>query len=289
MECISRLSLVINGIRRSVPCGKCTFCLINKRNDWSFRLNQENKHSTTAFFLTLTYNLFTLPIRKVRDWGIRNTSPFQHDLVKEDIQNFMKRLRIHVNRDRAVPVKIRYYAVGEYGEKNQRPHYHVLLFNMPANLMIDAGHSFIQRIWGLGFVKVGDVNPASIHYVTKYVMKPNQNYGGREPPFSLMSRNPGIGAAYLDTHGAWHQRGKKNYTYVNGYKNRLPRYYRELLFDSLTRELLAARSLSSADEAFAKALEDIESYSRDSYNYYYERIFNCYEILTNKLKNNEAI
>ena len=44
-------------------------------------------------------------------------------LQKSDLQKFFKRLRKKTHE------KISYYAVGEYGDNTQRPHYHIILFN----------------------------------------------------------------------------------------------------------------------------------------------------------------
>lgn len=163
MRCISPLSLRQNGSINVVPCGKCNFCLSSKRDDWSFRLRQELKVSTSASFLTLTYSTDKLPI-----------NPSGHlELRKSDCQLFMKRLR-KVNS-----VPLRFYTVGEYGTRTARPHYHSILFNLDPSVRTQ-----LHQIWQLGNVHVGDVTGASIHYVTKYVINRHQDvYDGREPPF----------------------------------------------------------------------------------------------------------
>ena len=47
-----------------------------------------------------------------------------NSINKKDIQKFLKRLRYYFKGRR-----IRYYYVGEYGERTDRPHYHMALFN----------------------------------------------------------------------------------------------------------------------------------------------------------------
>ena len=96
-----------------VPCGKCLNCLMNKRNDWAFRLMQEYRHSKSGLFITLTYHSKYVP-----DQGVD----------KEHFQKFMKRLR-HTTSQR-----LRYYGVGEYGTVTGRPHYHIILFNYDQGL-----------------------------------------------------------------------------------------------------------------------------------------------------------
>lgn len=205
MECCEPRSIHVNDKFVIVPCGKCLACLSNKRNDWTFRLTEEHKVATSAYFVTLTY-----------DW---KHLPDDHNLCKRDVQLFLKRLR---KRDGAN--RIRYYAVGEYGSKGGRPHYHILLFNTDERT--------IRASWELGIVHIGRVTLASIAYCTKYIVQPDVCPPFKQTrPFALMSRAYGIGANYLsDDMVAWHRSGDKNYSIVNGAKVRLPRFYREKIW-----------------------------------------------------------
>lgn len=134
-----------------VPCGKCPACLSNKRNEWSFRLMEEVKRSTSAAFITLTYHPKFVP-----DSGVS----------KRHVQLFLKRLRKNQKNGK----KIRYYFVAEYGSKTGRPHYHSILFNA------EGGEEAIRKAWMLkdseiGLIHYGKVTEASIRYVTKYVIQ----------------------------------------------------------------------------------------------------------------------
>lgn len=220
MECVKPYPL-IQGIKRyMLPCGKCLVCLQSKRNDWAFRLSEEHKASKYgALFVTLTYSEKNLPA-----YG---------SLEKTDLQKFFKRLR-----KKDVQSRIRYYAVGEYGSKSARPHYHAIIFNSNEN--------DIRKSWELGLVHVGTVTPASVAYVLKYIVQPDVAPQGKiydavtetwrekfHKPFAVMSRAYGIGAAYLtDEMVTWHKSGGKNYALVQGTntKIRLPRYYKELIW-----------------------------------------------------------
>ena len=89
-----------------VPCGKCFTCRSKYRLSWQLRLQHELlSYNYNAMFLTLTYDDDNLPTNET--------------LVKKDVQDFIKRLRKFYN-----DVKIRYFAVGEYGSEKHRPHYH---------------------------------------------------------------------------------------------------------------------------------------------------------------------
>jgi hypothetical protein len=156
-----------------VPCGKCPQCVKLKVNQWIFRINQHVKTSTNNVFLTLTYNEENLPINE----GYPT-------LVKKDIQNFMKSLR--QEQSYFTDTKISYYSVGEYGKKKNRPHYHILLFNVHPNINYD-------RVWKKGFSYPLPAKEGSYKYVLKYMSK--QKTIDKNTPqlreFSLMSKGLG--------------------------------------------------------------------------------------------------
>lgn len=200
-----------------VPCGKCIPCLGNKRNDWSYRLEQEYKSSKSAIFVTLTYD--------------QKHYPNDGSLDKKHVQNYLKRLR-----KRDVSGKIRYYAVGEYGSKSGRAHYHALLFNCSEEHARKAWCDSKQN--PIGIVHIGKVTEASIAYCTKYILQPELATGKLQKPFSLMSRAYGIGAKYLtDEMVEWHRENEANYIQRYGQKGRLPRFYREKIWPTITAKV----------------------------------------------------
>lgn len=215
MRCVSPkdLYLDVSGVETlvNVPCGKCIPCLMNKRLDWSLRLEQEHRVSKCAHFVTLTYD----------EKHLRTT----RSLCKRDLQLYLKRLR---KKDECT--RIRYYAVGEYGSHNGRPHYHILLFN--------SVEEHIRKAWvdskgnSIGIVHVGKVTAASIAYCTKYIIQKDSYPEGVEKPFATMSRAYGIGAHYLsDDMVDWHRVDDRNYVLQPGnLKRRLPRFYREKIW-----------------------------------------------------------
>ena len=94
-----------------VGCGQCIHCRANRRREWVLRILLELEKHEFNTFLTLTYDDVHLPA--------------DQSLKTEHLTNFFKRLRYKVD------YPIRYYAVGEYGEETERPHYHVALFGHP--------------------------------------------------------------------------------------------------------------------------------------------------------------
>lgn len=190
-----------------VPCGKCLFCLSNKRQEWSFRIQQEHRYSNGSLFVTLTYSDRYLPAGGY--------------LVKRHLQLFMKRLR------KRLPQRLRYYAVGEYGTKTERPHYHLLLFNIESS-----DQSQIRKAWPFGIVHIGTVNEASIMYCLKYIVQPQQKKDSRPKPFTLMSRAYGIGGKYLtDAMVDYHKETGNTFCLLNGEKVRMSRFYKSKIWN----------------------------------------------------------
>ena len=118
---------------------------------------------------------------------------------------------------------IKYYACGEYGKRFSRPHYHVCLFGyeFPDKEVLRQGtvrlwknvfkqgidHTLytsktLEKIWGKGFVTIGELTIDSAGYVARYVMKKiygdmaAQHYQGRLPEFALMSK--GLGKKWFE-------------------------------------------------------------------------------------------
>ena len=130
---------------RKLPCGRCISCRVNRTQEWGIRLRHELGYYPGSLFLTLTYNQDNLP----------------DSLVPKDLQLWLKRFRKELDGR-----KIKYYAVGEYGERYNRPHYHAIVFNC------DKGDAEIIRdTWRQGFVHIGTVTDDSINYVCGYIQK----------------------------------------------------------------------------------------------------------------------
>jgi hypothetical protein len=106
--------------------------------------------------VTLTYNDENLP---------ENGS-----LVPEHLKNFQKRIRYHANID------LRFFSVGEYGEKTQRPHYHAAVFGLPGCSSLDhrcacSTCETVRRSWKKGHILAGTLTQDSASYIAGYVTK----------------------------------------------------------------------------------------------------------------------
>lgn len=202
-------------ITHTVPCGKCAFCLMNKRSQWMFRIFYEMKSQVQpGWFITLTYN--EKYVKRV---------PAGLSLRFRDVQLFLKKLR-----------KAKYYAkyicVGEYGAETKRPHYHLLLWT-------DCLPSALEQYWStnkganLGGIHIGHLSMSSAMYTLKYIINPKQQQiDGLEKTRAQFSK--GLGLAYLST--AMYNFLTADYELpsfsgmVDGRVVALPRYYRYKIF-----------------------------------------------------------
>lgn len=171
-----------------------------------------------------------------------SVAPAHGSLVKKDVQDFWKRLRKHI-----APAKLRYFMCGEYGTHGDRPHYHACIFGWrPADLLRVSetiyGSEILAKIWGHGYVTVGDVTHASAAYVAQYVLKKQYHdvkvhYGDRVPEYVAMSRRPGIGSDWIIRHFD-DVYGFHDAVNIDGRMARVPRFY-DNFFDSLDPESFA--------------------------------------------------
>ncbi|MFV1885010.1 MAG: hypothetical protein ACMZ7B_11020 [Balneola sp.] len=235
----------------SVPCGKCGACKTNRRTQWAFRLKQELKVSKNAYFITLTYNDEEIPETQPDENGV-----IHQTLDKKHLTDFIKRLREIQYRDTGLRT-IRYYAVGEYGTETDRPHYHIILFNINRQYL-----NRLSTIWGFGHTHIGTVTEASIYYVAKYHVNRNPDENDhRVKEFATMSRKPGIGYNYVETNSQYHNDFTRNYVINNGFKISMPRYYKDKIFtDPVERALqseIAVHQLHLSENIEARRLEKL--------------------------------
>lgn len=132
--------------------------------------------------------------------------PESGSLSAEHLTKWLKRLR-----KRVAPRLIRYFAVGEYGDRSERPHYHAALFNYPCcvggpvrgGVCQCVACTDVRETWGFGHVMVGTLTEKSAQYIAGYVVKKmtadndTRLAPGQVPEFARMSLRPGIGADAL--------------------------------------------------------------------------------------------
>lgn len=207
-----------------LPCGQCILCRLEHARQWAVRITHEAQNHEENSFITLTYNDEHLP---------ENSS-----LEYRHLQLFWKRLRKEIG-------PFRYYAAGEYGDEENRPHYHACIFGKawvegreilrrtPSMLWT---HPQLERAWGMGNVSIGALTFESAQYTAAYVTKKLNNKRKYvrvdeetgelvelTQPRAFMSLRPAIGKAWVER---W---GDDVYTHdhvvINGRPQKPPRYY----------------------------------------------------------------
>lgn len=213
-----------------VPCGCCRNCRINETTDWSVRALFELHDYDTASFVTLTFDEDHIP---------KNGS-----LSKEGLQDYFDRFQHKVYYEKGI--KLRFFACGEYGDHTHRCHYHAIMFGLnpdPFNknndrkLIADSWklcdpHMFDWRYDDYNKNAINFVTRETIQYVAGYVQKKLKSFRaeeykklGIEPPFKIQSR--GLGLNYAKENADVLR--ENGFTYYNGKKVRIPRYFREKL------------------------------------------------------------
>lgn len=196
---------------REIPCGKCKGCLENKSFHYKKLLWLEYANSKTAYFLTLTYN---------------NNNLFDSSTHIKDLKIFVNSLYHYFYDNFGIKKKFSYFGVSEYGDKTLRPHYHLIIFNIPIlendfykfninNLIKDFSYKFInktinndyftnneiKRIWNKGNIIISVLNDKRIDYCCDYLFKSFNYYSkfnkekfkkrGFELPTKISSHNLG--------------------------------------------------------------------------------------------------
>lgn len=218
----------------TLPCGNCIGCRLDRAKSWALRNYHEASVSNSACFITLTFgdaatidNVFRLRqfSSLSRSKKFAEARKRVNTLVRGDFSSFIKRLRKElykgyeyydengVKRFFQLKEGLRFYACGEYGELNSRPHYHALIYNFdfPGKryLATERGnvywtHPVLERAWGFGFVYISDFTINTASYVSRYVTKKingrlkDEWYQGLEPEYQVCSNRPGIGRKWFE-------------------------------------------------------------------------------------------
>lgn len=207
-------------------CYRCVSCLHSSAEYWRDRQDLEYQDTRDRLgrgssFITLTYAPAHLPTAFLSDQDgkvvsiARNGAElevpedcsgdltgFRHPagiLLRSELDRFLRTLRQRLRRYGGHA--IRYSAVGEYGEKHGRCHYHAVLYGYAPTQRIGA-LTFAEHVhaaWGKGRTQCGPVLKGGSHYVSGYITSPRSVAGhpsleGRPPEFSSRSRLLGGGA-----------------------------------------------------------------------------------------------
>lgn len=135
-----------------LPCGHCLSCLISRRQELTLlqcceaSLHQEN------WFVTLTYEDQATFDRD----GI-----FPYSLNRSDLSEFVESMRKYCSyRGKS----FRFFACGEYGEKYERPHFHLSIFGLSSDdlgIADDSDVTIARKDW-IQNGKLKPLKPSSV-------------------------------------------------------------------------------------------------------------------------------
>lgn len=204
--------------RVTFRCGVCRDCRLFRAREWAIRAYHEKQLHERSCFIDLTF------------------ANEPESVAKRDLQLFFKRLR------KSIPgVTFKYLAVGEYGEKFSRPHYHVCLFgwddpkryplmrSKKGTLLWRSPH--LEKVWDAGFVTVSDLTSEAAGYAARYTLKKitgdkrDEYYGGREPEFQVHSI--GLGKGWIEQY--WRDVFRHDHVIFQGKECAVPTYYSKWL------------------------------------------------------------
>lgn len=261
-----------------LPCGKCTGCRTDLTKDWAVRCSHEAQMHTQNCVLTLTFNESNLDANK--------------SLNKADIRNFLKRLRKKIKQ------KISYLYCGEYGDKFERPHYHVIIFgyNLPDRILLkksDSGDEMytsqiLDSTWGVGHATIGTMSMASAFYVASYITKfvPTSErdsiYGERIPEFGHASKKPALGLNWLHKYNSDIFANDK--VVIDNQNYRIPRYYLKKLQEGLNPKNPNQQVIERYNALKARRENSIDKSAPDQ-----DDLCNKYEISLAKYKDTETL
>lgn len=246
-----------------VRCMGCIGCRLDIREAWALRCYLESKLHPHSYFLTPTYDAEHLPT-----YG---------SLVPEHLSDFMRALRRPSRLG-----KLRFFGVGEYGERGLRPHYHVLVFGpeIPDLRKCNSVYAkedvfrseIVSAAWPHGDVVIGRLNYAAARYVTGYVTKKfkgknaDEHYSrviaetGEvvkiEPEFSRQSLKPGIGLGWFERYWPEVYASGHDAIIVEGGKRPVPKYFSDKLDAILGAESALVDDVEFRREKYAEATAD---------------------------------
>lgn len=180
-------------------------------------------------------------------------------------------------KDCLLPRSFRFFHCGEYGPGTGRAHYHALIFGVDFHydrkFLKTSKHGdnlytseLLDELWGHGHCNIGSVTFKSAAYVARYCIKKISGKDQRDhykipgfervnertgevfdfikPPYTTMSRRPGIGKPWLDKYLS--DVYPSDEVILNGQKSTPPAYYDTQLANSnpaLMEQLKSQRKL----------------------------------------------
>lgn len=225
--CVDRRLLYI-----PAKCGCCIECRKEKQREWRVRLEEELR-SSFGYFTTLTIS--PEGIKEIEGKTGLKWEENPNEIATKALRLFLERVRKGTGKS------IRHWCVTELGEKRDRIHLHGIFYGQKSA-------ELIRKHWKYGFVFIGGYcNSRSINYMTKYMLKVDIKH----PEFKqIVLASSGIGAGYMDRLDyLWQKQNYKNinvatYTFRNGTKMAMPKYYKDKIFSEKEKETMWVNNLN---------------------------------------------
>ena len=213
-------------------CGCCIECRKEKQREWRVRLDEELRWNF-GYFVTLTISpegIKELEERTGLNWELN-----PNEIAAKGLRLFLERARKDTGKS------IRHWCVTELGEEGDRIHLHGIFFGQKSA-------ELIAKHWKYGFSFIGQYcSSRSVNYITKYMLKVDIKH----PTFKqVVLASAGIGAGYMQRSDyLWQKQNYKQinvatYTFRNGTKMAMPKYYKYKIFTDEEREIMWINNLN---------------------------------------------
>ncbi len=235
-----------------VACGQCLGCRVDHRTMWAIRI----VHEASLYLDQYGNSWATLTYRDPSECTAEQLRkgqyiPEDYSLRPSDVSKFIRALRKQNQQ------KIRYFYCGEYGDENQRPHYHICLFNHSFNDqtffydeegLVTYTSPSLEKLWPHGFSTVAPLTFRNASYTAGYSLKKItgkkaldhylrcDQYGEAYwilPEFIRMSTGRkapcGLGAGYYEKYKGDFFPSDESPVPGHGVVQLVPRYYQNIL------------------------------------------------------------
>lgn len=215
-----------------IKCGYCIECRKEKQREWRVRLEEELR-SNYGYFITLTIS--PEGIKELEEKTELKWKENPNEIATKGLRLFLERVRKDTGKS------MRHWCVTELGENNDRIHLHGVFFGQRSA-------ELIKKHWKYGFIFIGQYcNSRSVNYMTKYMLKVDVKHKEFK---QIVLASPGIGDGYFDRlDWQWQKQNYEKievptYTFRNGTKMAMPKYYKDKLFTEQERNKMWINNLN---------------------------------------------
>ena len=215
-----------------IKCGYCIECRKEKQREWRVRLEEELR-SNYGYFITLTIS--PEGIKELEEKTELKWKENPNEIATKGLRLFLERVRKDTGKS------MRHWCVTELGEDNDRIHLHGVFFGQRSA-------ELIKKHWKYGFIFIGQYcNSRSVNYMTKYMLKVDVKHKEFK---QIVLASPGIGDGYFDRlDWQWQKQNYEKievptYTFRNGTKMAMPKYYKNKLFTEQERNKMWINNLN---------------------------------------------